>query len=731
MSVLAIPAGGAPPPPVPLLAVHSAKWAVDAVAGDSVDTTIHNRGHDSLILWNSQAPPARTVAPYLPWQDIAGTTDVAIPYMPMAVMTWPVLLLDSSADDILVIKVLLRPSTITRVWQRLTEEGFPVQEKSMGVLINSLRHFVNQKPHADYTLRDTDLEPTETDGPHAPGERVAFILLLELGMLPDMDNSMMAMAIIEYLLSSRILAQTIAAVRDSDTRYNSKSHFTRTVSKIIGILSARNSSLSATIAIKPKVSQDLLREAQVEAFAELFRDNQCPLTLISFVFTQISSSCNKRARAVDTLIKWRHDVDQHDSIRKACFQTYVQGYPDLALVVLPTTSAEAAFINTDRIRIKMLPGSSSINETTMKTLQEEISDHLGVIKTDAAAAKRMDGDAKTKAVLESISTLGLAARTAPSGGVSTTTSAPTAEPVINSEWRVWINSQPVQELNQAVRSALMSDPIPVTAIITKILRCGFPIVIQMLYTRASIPGAPGLTRITELRPRVKQALSFMITAKAARATSSTAPQAVVPQHTRLNSYRMSEKLFLILWRHSWVMLCPHTLLFEINQKMYPMSAQKFTIHKSRRWGNHTQNAAVTKYMDRFFHFEGYTNGAFHDFIDPAQDVLIKIANRDDDDALDIMEDITAVILFGLEEAQNEYKTLLKAPSPDTPFPQKGVSLLAADSAYYTDLAEIEADLESDEGKERRFRRRAEKRRQVDKAISKGGFPLMHVCACFA
>ena len=52
----------------------------------------------------------------------------------------------------------------------------------------------------------------------------------------------------------------------------------------------------------------------------------------------------------------------------------------------------------------------------------------------------------------------------------------------------------------------------------------------------------------------------------------------------------------------------------------------FDIAESKRWGDFTQNTFVSSYLDTAFHFSGYKNGVFSQFIEPANVMLSENSN---------------------------------------------------------------------------------------------------------
>ena len=157
---------------------------------------------------------------------------------------------------------------------------------------------------------------------------------------------------------------------------------------------------------------------------------------------------------------------------------------------------------------------------------------------------------------------------------------------------------------------------------------------------------------------------------------------------------------------------PHQLVYELMSKRTPGTV-KATVAKNVRWAQYAHNAKAATFLDRVFHFLGYKNGVFTNFIAPVQLLLEDIESCDADDKADHQEDLSSIVRGGLQEAEESFKSMLKTGSPFASFPNKGLSLLHVGSNYYAERAALETDLDGAVTTDARWRRKAARRSKLD------------------
>ena len=85
------------------------------------------RGMGQLMVFDSIAPPLRTLCPDLPWIDVAGVDKVHIPCMWISSVAWAMFRLHDSAEDLEVDNMMLSPAVITRGLRRLVDQGLSME----------------------------------------------------------------------------------------------------------------------------------------------------------------------------------------------------------------------------------------------------------------------------------------------------------------------------------------------------------------------------------------------------------------------------------------------------------------------------------------------------------------------------------------------------------------------------------------------------------------------------
>jgi len=349
-------------------------------------------------------------------------------------------------------------------------------------------------------------------------------------------------------------------------------------------------------------------------------------------------------------------------------------------------------------------------------------DSLNVKIKDHRPATGISGGERTELALQSIATMGSVGTSSISAVTSTDGSSNSASaPItVDGDWRHFINSSTVKELELYVSTGFASDPVPAIHMIVKTARCKSPVIVQLLHHRATIPGSPALSRMQELRTQVPAALAFYLTAY----KDPKDPTKLVSR-PKLEGFCLTNNIFDKIFKAKWGSIDPHELIFLIDSKRAPSTAKRFSIARERRWGDKAQNMEVAEIYDLAFHFHGYDSGIFTDLIKPWQDVVGLIRNRDEDDRLDILEEGTKLVDAALVEAEMLFKGMLKTPSPNATLPNKGAALIPDTSPYHGAMTTLFEDVTTNDSRRDRFKRKAAKLKQLEDAVSAGRHPPPH------
>ena len=719
LAAAAAPAGGAAAP-----IIQEITWNVPNVAGDTPEDNIVAKGDACELRFTSAQHPIRQMLPALPWKEVPGHPEVLAPYLPIATVSWAMFFLSDTAQNKLVDNHILTAAAIDRVWKRAVSLNLPLLPKPMGLAIIDVAKFADENYHADFDLIDTDLEETQkppSSGSGSPTVRNAHIRELAFSnMVTQVSGrrSLVPMCIFEYATGPRTLGQETTL---TTSRFQVKSQFAKILSKLYSSHASHHHAVEALASDRGKIDKDELKDAHLEATSEFFSSLACPVTLLPFDFSSCTSTCTKRMIAINNILQWKYDKASHVDIMKKGFDIYVQAWGELALVVLPSHSSTEAYNRADRLRMELMPSSTEMCEATMDSLNVKIKDHR--------PATGISGGERTELALQSIATMGSVGTSSISAVTSTDGSSNSASaPItVDGDWRHFINSSTVKELELYVSTGFASDPVPAIHMIVKTARCKSPVIVQLLHHRATIPGSPALSRMQELRTQVPAALAFYLTAY----KDPKDPTKLVSR-PKLEGFCLTNNIFDKIFKAKWGSIDPHELIFLIDSKRAPSTAKRFSIARERRWGDKAQNMEVAEIYDLAFHFHGYDSGIFTDLIKPWQDVVGLIRNRDEDDRLDILEEGTKLVDAALVEAEMLFKGMLKTPSPNATLPNKGAALIPDTSPYHGAMTTLFEDVTTNDSRRDRFKRKAAKLKQLEDAVSAGRHsPLLisHARAC--
>ena len=312
------------------------------MAGGTAEANILAKGAACEFRFTSAQHPIRQMLPSLPWKEVPGHPEVLAPYLPVATISWAIFFLSDSAQDRMVDSHIITAAAIDRVWKGEVSLTLSLLPKPMGLAILAIARFVEDNYHADFDLQATDLEETQkppVSGPGSPTVRNAHITELTFSYMTTQVSArriLVPMCIFEYTTGPRTLG------KHAHSRFQVKSQFAKVLSKIYSSHAGYHHSWRA-------------KNAHLEAASEFFSSQACPVTLLRFDFSSCASACTKRMHAVNTILQWKHDKASHAAIIRNGFDTYVQAWEELALVVLPAPSSAEAFNRADRLRMELMP----------------------------------------------------------------------------------------------------------------------------------------------------------------------------------------------------------------------------------------------------------------------------------------------------------------------------------------------------------------------------------------
>ena len=304
------------------------------------------------------------------------------------------------------------------------------------------------------------------------------------------------------------------------------------------------------------------------------------------------------------------------------------------------------------------------------------------------------GEVKTLLVIGKTDVMGTASSSAnsalPSG---------TREVHISAETQAWLLSKEAQEVEAKFRDAINHKDVFSAIMVLTRSRNG--IFMQLLVNRNGIGASELWKRAKSIRGQLLPAFSFAVTSKR-RGGPDPATENDLVQPEKLDTFTADVAFFDLFWgrdgsslRGKWSKIHPHKVVFSIKSMQRGSKAvAMFDIAESKRWGDFTQNTFVSSYLDAAFHFSGYKNGVFSQFIEPANAILSENSNLASRRFSVLQKHVTEAVYMGLDEAGVTYSACFITNSHIEAFPEDGLRLLPEDSKYSRRLLRIQRKLDN-------------------------------------
>ena len=227
-----------------------------------------------------------------------------------------------------------------------------------------------------------------------------------------------------------------------------------------------------------------------------------------------------------------------------------------------------------------------------------------------------------------------------------------------------------------------------------ISRSRMALLVQLLTIRNSLGKSEVFKRGRELRPRLKSAMAFAISA---HENTSVTPARLV-QHDRLINYAEHMPTILLQAAYgndkgSFNQLNPVVITRSVEELLTQRKSRRALAPARLRWADPTINQAAAIYLDRYFHFLGWDNGAFTAFMKTPNKLLTTNTSLPDKLLKVLRLKVSAAVMTGLAEIGEEWTTFLQAESHLAIFPQQGKTLVAADSAFEKALKYVQHRLD--------------------------------------
>ena len=631
------------------------------------------------------------LAPFIPKvADAADPGNFLASYTPIAMLGWCLFHQDDSVaiNDVPLCNYILSPAAIEAALVVLKDNEFPVREyASLGEFTRQVLDIKTKHSVQGLALRPSSLLELEAcSGDKLPASKAhEFAAVLSIRQLCSPDSlSYAPVALYELSAAPRILVKS---------RFAGSSAGSRMAKAVTALLVKHDAVLNARIDSKEKLVD--MQDDLVELYAEFFSRSSFPISAISLPPDKYDTRDPKRAEYFTAMCTWQFESSKQQDVISKYFINLVRAEPWLAKIVLPAPSAAAAAHNVAMLLPTAAPNASlPLSISVLSIMNAGIQQRNLHAPVDTDEMKSELGEAKTLLVVSKTDVIGSAASLAPSSSASGF-----KEAHISAETQAWLLSKEAQDIEARFRDALNHKDIFSAIMVLTRSRNG--IFMQLLVNRASIGASELWKRAKPIRGQLLPAFSFAVTSKRRGGSDPAAANDLI-QPDKLDTFTADTSFFDLFWgkdgnsvRGKWSRIHPHKVVFSIKSLQRGSKAvAMFNIAEDKRWGDFTQNTFASSYLDAAFHFSGYKNGVFSQFIEPANALLSENCNLASRRFEVLQRQITAAVYLGLDEAGIPYNACFFTNSHIEAFPEEGLRLLPEDSKYSRRLLRIQRKLDN-------------------------------------
>ena len=664
-------------------------WAND-ITGLPLPDAVTTLGDAALVKVQASSNIV-ALAPFIPKvADAADPGNFLASYTPIAMLGWCLFHQDDSvaSNDIPMCDYILDPSAIEAALVLLEDNEFPVREyASLGEFTKQVLDITTKKTIAGLALRAAclqELDPCTGDKLPA-SESHRFVTTLSIRQMCNPDSlSYAPVSLYELSAAPRILLPSRFAVSSSGMRM---------VTAVTALLIKHDAVLCARLAAREKLKD--MPEELVELYAEFFSRTSFPISAVSVATMKYNARDPKRVELFTSMCTWHFDPSRRQDVVSKYFINLVKAEPLLAKIVLPAPTAAAAAHNVTLLLPTAAPKASlPLSVSVLSIMNTGILQRNLHAPVDTDAMNDELGEVKTLLVVNKTDVIGAAVSSAnaamPSGA---------QQAQISAETQAWLLSPEAQEVEARFRDAINHKDVFSALMVLTRSRNG--IFMQLLVNRNSIGASELWKRAKAIRGQLLPAFSFAVTSKR-RGGLDPATNNQLVQPEKLDTFTADHSFFDLFWgkdgtstRGKWSKIHPHKVVFSIGSLQRGSKAiALFDIAEDRRWGDFTQNTFVSSYLDAAFHFSGYKNGVFTEFIQPANALLSENSNLATRRFTVLQKQVTAAVYLGLDEAGVPYNACFVTNSHVESFPEEGLRLLPDDSKYSRRLQRIQRKLDN-------------------------------------
>ena len=631
------------------------------------------------------------LAPFIPkTADVTDPGNFLAAYTPIAMLGWCLFHQDDAvaANDVPISNFVLSPPAIEAALVLLKDNEFPVREyASLGEFTKQVLDHKTKHILQGLALRPAALQALEAcTGDKLPESKPhEFIAALKIYQLCNPDSlSYAPVALFELSAAPRILLES---------RFASASSGIRMAKAVTALLVRHDAVLNARVSAKEKLTD--MQDELKELYAEFFSRSSFPISAISLPAEKYDSRDSRRVEYFASMCTWQFDSAKQQDVISKYFINLVKAEPYLAKIVLPAPTAAAAAHNVAMLLPTAAPKASlPISVSVLSIMNAGIVQRNLHAPIDIDEMKSELGEAKTLLVIGKTDVIGNAS----SSAISISASG-AKEAHISAETQAWLLSREAQDIEARFKNAINHKDVFSAIMVLTRSRNG--LFMQLLINRNGIGASELWKRAKAIRGQLLPAFSFAVTSKR-RGGSDPATENDLVQPEKLDTFTAEVSFFDLFWgkdgtsvRGKWSKIQPHKVIFSIKSLQRGSKAvAMFNIAEDKRWGDFTQNTFVSSYLDAAFHFSGYKNGVFSQFIEPANALLSENSNLASRRFAVLQKQITAAVHLGLDEAGIPYNACFVTNSHVETFPEEGLRLLPEDSKYSRRLLRIQRKIDN-------------------------------------
>jgi len=436
-----------------------------------------------------------------------------------------------------------------------------------------------------------------------------------------------------------------------------------------------------------------MQEAHRDLFSDFLRSFSLPLPMLSMLGKTFDDKCKRRSALWNAALSWRFVKASREATFARYFLSIIDSYAEVKAAVAPAPSATVAMHSAGQLAAFFVTSHAALDVDLLVTLNNKLKAQNITAQVRLPAHKDKAGTEKTAMLLSKSGALTLASGSAPTPSASAESNK-ADEGFLTPETQAWLNTKPVLEVESRIQKCLSTNPPSYNAAVMAVSRCRLPLLVQLLTARNSLGKSEQLKRGRELRNKLQAAMAFAISA---HEDNSTTPSTLV-QDSRLSLYDQVMPNIMLsaaygAQKGEFALIDPQKLVASIESQRTRKPYRHKSIPADQMWGDLTINTTAAVSLDNYFHFLGWSSGAFSAFMAKPNAMLLHNQGLPDGHLAVLKEHVTKAVRLGFGLLGNEWLTCLNAGSHLAPFPFNGASLFDPDGPYVRELDYLQSRID--------------------------------------